>query len=80
MGRSELGSRLHSTRRHGGGPGSRVRRWQRDGPGVRAGTLDGLQHRPRERRPVAVHNRRERKSHHKLVSDEQGTILYHYRH
>jgi len=80
MGGPELGGRFHGSRWHGGGPGSSIRRRQRDVVGVRAGTLDGLQHRPRERGPVAVHHRRERKSRHEHVPGEQGNILYRYRH
>lgn len=80
MGRPELGGRLHGTRRHGGGPGSRIRRRQRDGADVRTGTLDGLQHRPRERGPAAVYHRRERESHHKHVADEQGIKIWVYHH
>lgn len=72
MGGPELGGRLHGARRHGGDPGPRVRRRQRDGPGIRAGTLDGLQHRTGERGADAIHHRRERKSHHEHVPDEQG--------
>lgn len=70
MGGQKLGGRFHGSRGHGRGPGPGVRRWKRDGLAVRAGTLDGLQHRTGERGTVTVRHRRERESYHKHDPDE----------